>query len=124
MNESNLQTPRKKPSRGSVILLGFIIVLVIAAVLPNFVKARVTECQNSCINNLRQLDGAKEQWAIENDKSVGFVLSAEDEDAVFHSIKGGRASIKCPAGGRYTLGPIGSPPTCDATELPHVLPVN
>ncbi len=34
--------------------------------IPNFIKTRETAKKNTIINNLRLLDGAKEQWALEN----------------------------------------------------------
>src|SRR6185312_17212668 len=42
--------------------------LMMAIAIPNFVKARETSIQNACINNLRQIDAAKNQWALENNK--------------------------------------------------------
>ena len=38
--------------------------------IPNFVKARQTAQKNACINNLRQIDGAKKQWALDNKKTA------------------------------------------------------
>ena len=39
--------------------------LLAAIAIPNFLRARSTSQQNACINNLRQLDGAQQQWALE-----------------------------------------------------------
>ncbi len=33
---------------------------------------------NACINNLRQIDGAKQQWALENRKTVGSLPTAAE----------------------------------------------
>ena len=41
-----------------------------AIAIPNFVKARATSQQNACINNLRQIDAAKQQWALEKGKQA------------------------------------------------------
>lgn len=72
---------------------------------------------NACINNLRQLDGAKEQWALENRKTVGALPTEAD-------LIGEKAFIRqkpvCPQGGVYTLGPIGAKPTCSIPG--HQLP--
>ena len=43
-----------------------IIGLLAASAIPNFVKARQTSQANACINNLRQMDGAVQQYALEN----------------------------------------------------------
>ena len=45
-----------------------IIGLLAAIAIPNFVQARKTSQTNACLNNLRQIDGAKQQWALENGK--------------------------------------------------------
>ena len=43
-----------------------VIGLLAAIAIPNFVRARTTSQTNACINNLRQIDGAKQQWALDN----------------------------------------------------------
>src|SRR5438045_5059 len=48
-----------------IMIVVAIIGLLAAIAIPNFVRARTTAQQNACINNLRQLDGAKQQWALE-----------------------------------------------------------
>src|SRR5258708_8204364 len=45
-----------------------IIGLLAAIAIPNFIRARTTAQKNACINNLRQIDGAIQQWALENKK--------------------------------------------------------
>ena len=52
-----------------IMIVVAIIGLLAAIAIPNFVKARETAQKNACINNLRQIDGAKEQWALENKKT-------------------------------------------------------
>jgi prepilin-type N-terminal cleavage/methylation domain-containing protein len=54
-----------------IMIVVAIIGLLAAIAIPNFVKARQTAQRNACISNLRQIDGAKEQWALENKKSAG-----------------------------------------------------
>src|ERR1700753_1694164 len=49
-----------------IMIVVAIIGLLAAIAIPNFVHARTTAQQNACINNLRQIDGAKQQWALEN----------------------------------------------------------
>jgi len=90
-----------------IMIVVAIIGLLAAIAIPNFVKARGTAQKNACIRNLREIDGAKEQWALENKKSAG---SALDEAAVNSYIKGGGPS--CPGGGTYTYGNVDSNPTC------------
>lgn len=67
-----------------------------------------TSDKNICINNLRRIDGAKEQWALEKgfEGGTGFV---EAEVAIF--LKGGKIP-ECPKGGKYSLGRVNEAPRC------------
>jgi hypothetical protein len=56
----------------------FVIPLMMAIAIPNFVKARDTAMMNACINNLRLIDAAKNQWALEGSKKPGDVPTAQD----------------------------------------------
>lgn len=98
-----------------IMIVVAIIGLLAAIAIPNFVKARGTAQRNACINNLRQIDGAKEQWALEAKKKTGDPV---DEAAVNEYMKGG--APECPASGTYTYAAIGTLPTCSVTD--HVLP--
>jgi hypothetical protein len=79
------------------------------------------EAKRACINNLRILDAAKEQAAMESRWNSGHAIEAggSDEEKVLDYIKG-RAMPVCPAGGQYRLNPIGQNPVCtvDGHELP------
>ena len=90
-----------------IMIVVAIIGLLAAIAIPNFVKARTTAQQNACINNLRQIDGAKEQWALEKKKSSG---SASVDTEINAYIKGPAPS--CPSGGTYTYGAVDTSPTC------------
>jgi hypothetical protein len=63
---------------------------------------------SSCVNNLRQLEGATEQWALENKKTAGTLV---DSQAVLPYLKGSAMPV-CPEGGVYRLGQVGAPPQC------------
>ena len=63
---------------------------------------------NECINNLRQMDAAKQQWALEHNKTAEAVPTALD---VAPYLTGNRLPV-CPAGGVYTLNAMNLLPTC------------
>jgi prepilin-type N-terminal cleavage/methylation domain-containing protein len=92
-----------------IMIVVAIIGLLAAIAIPNFVKARTTAQTNACINNLRQIDGAKEQWALEKKKNDADACLSTD---VAPYIKG-NAMPKCPASGVYAVNAIGNNPTCD-----------
>ncbi|MGA9776700.1 MAG: prepilin-type cleavage/methylation domain-containing protein, partial [Verrucomicrobiia bacterium] len=52
-----------------------IIGLLAAIAIPNFLRARSTSQQNACINNLRQLDGSIQQWALETGQTATATVS-------------------------------------------------
>jgi regulator of replication initiation timing len=71
---------------------------------------------NTCINHLRQIDAAKQEWALENDQTDAAVPTALEllpylKDGIFPA---------CPSGGTYTINAVGVPPTCSIPG--HVLP--
>jgi len=70
----------------------------------------------TCLNNLRQIDGAKQQWALQNKKNTGAVPTATDIAPYLKA----KALPKCPAGGTYSLNSVGVVPTC--TIPGHALP--
>jgi len=70
----------------------------------------------ACINNLRQIDGAMQQWALENKKDATAIPTAKHIGVY---LKDG-VIPKCPAGGTYTLNSVGTVPTC--TIPGHALP--
>jgi hypothetical protein len=72
--------------------------------------------RNACINNLRQIDAAKQQWALEKNKRMNAVPAAED---LLPYLKDGVFPV-CPAGGTYYIGSVAELPQC--TVPGHVLP--
>jgi hypothetical protein len=62
----------------------------------------------ACINNLRQIDGAKQQWALENNRPPNSPVSPVDIAHFFQN----NVFPTCPAGGTYALNVVGAPPVC------------
>lgn len=63
----------------------------------------------ACINLLRLIDAAKQQWALEKQKPAGALLTAADLAPYLKT----PVLPPCPAGGVYTLNPAGQPPLCN-----------
>ena len=92
---------------------------VLAAIaIPNFVKARQTAQRNACINNLRLIDGAKQVWATENNKTPADVPSWADIKPYLGRNAG--KGLTCPKGGEYIIGAVGEKPRCSIPG--HALP--
>ena len=94
---------------GIVGVVGIAVVGMLAAIaIPNFVRARTTAQMNACINNLHMMDGAKQQWALENKKSPTDTPTQSD---VAPYLPNSQLPI-CPAGGTYMINAVGKDPTC------------
>jgi prepilin-type N-terminal cleavage/methylation domain-containing protein len=113
-----------------IMIVVAIIGLLAAIAIPNFVRARESAQTNACINNLRQIDGAKQQWALET-RQQGNATMSETELTPYLG-RGGAisTSIVCPAGGAGatfassyggTLGAVTNAPTCAVLPATHFL---
>jgi prepilin-type N-terminal cleavage/methylation domain-containing protein len=105
-----------------IMIVVAIIGLLVSIAIPNFVHARSSAQQNACINNLRQIDGAAQTWALEHNKTSSdtYVLNSITPyiklDSTGH-IPG------CPASGSYAPGAtVGNAPTCTLSTIGHKLP--
>jgi type II secretory pathway pseudopilin PulG len=103
-----------------------IIGLLAAIAIPNFVKARATSQANACINNLRQIDAAANQFALEKGRTSSSTCSLASDLTPYIKLNSANSVPPCPAGGTYSATiTVGSNPTCGlgSTVTPaHVLP--
>ncbi|MDB6065334.1 MAG: type secretion system protein [Pedosphaera sp.] len=109
-----------------IMIVVAIIGLLAAIAIPNFVRARTTAQQNACINNLRQIDGAKQQWALEN--KVSATASPADTEIQPYMGRGSAGTLpNCPAdSGRtfatsYTVNNVQTAPACKIISSTHQL---
>jgi len=111
-----------------IMIVVAIIGLLAAIVIPNSVRVRATAQQKDCINNLRQIDSAKQQWALEN-RAPGGIVPLETDIGPYLNRTGSTTNISCPAGGpsadfafSYSINAITNPPTCLIDSVLHALP--
>ena len=93
-----------------------IIGLILGIALPNFMKTRTRARQQICIENLSQIESAKQLWGVENNKKDGD--PATSADLIGPSLYIKRQPV-CPAAGKYDFTTIGENAKCDQTG--HVL---
>lgn len=83
---------------------------------PNGVRDPAQALAAACINNLRQIDGAMQQWALENKKTASSLVNQTELLRYFKS----NTMPVCPAGGVYTVTTVGLMPICSIPG--HALP--
>jgi prepilin-type N-terminal cleavage/methylation domain-containing protein len=117
-----------------IMIVVAIIGLLAAIAIPNFIRARTTAQTNACINNLRQIDAAKQEWALENHQLTNASpTSAQIQPYLGRGSGGSIASVVCPADSAqgfttsYSIQTLQIAPTCNilgtnAAGGTHILP--
>ena len=100
-----------------IMIVVAIIGLLAAIAIPAFMKARNSARRNGCINNLRQIDGAKDQYVLEYGGTNGIVLSWNNVGLYVKDITNKCFCPTAPSGARsfsnsYTMGVVGVDPVC------------
>jgi len=112
----------KAPSTAGFTLVEIMIVVAIIGLLatiaiPNFMRASAKAKQTACINNLRQLEGAKTTWAIESKAGPNAVPTIANVQPYLGRGTAGTAPT-CPAdmaatfATSYSLNDLNTAPTC------------
>jgi len=99
-----------------VLLIG----LLASIALPNFIKSRTTSQTNSCINNLRIIDYAIQQWALEEKRAENSAVQFDDISAYL------KRTVICPSGGAsfadsYSISTVGVEPSCQRLPDSHLI---
>jgi prepilin-type N-terminal cleavage/methylation domain-containing protein len=109
-----------------IMIVVAIIGLLAAIAIPNFVRARTTSQANLCIDNLRMIDGAKQQWALEQGQ-VGTSLPAATDIQPYMG-RGVGSLPFCPSDPHtsfttsYTMQNCETPPLCQVLPATHIEP--
>ena len=107
-----------------IMIVVAIIGLLAAIAIPNFVKARTTSQQNACINNLRQFDGAAQQWALETKQSANATVTSANIRPYVKLTSVGNLPA-CPASGTYSYNTVATNAVAcslSTAAAPHKLP--
>jgi prepilin-type N-terminal cleavage/methylation domain-containing protein len=98
-----------------IMIVVAIIGLLAAIAIPNFIRARATSQANACINNLRQIDAAINEWALENGKSTGSGVAGPATVSAYIKLNSANSVPGCPAGGTYGTTTVGATPQVNCT---------
>jgi len=109
-----------------IMIVVAIIGLLAAIAIPNFMRARQNSVTDVCVNNLRQIDTAKAQWALENGKTS--TATPDPSQLTPYIGHGSGAFPACPLspGGSpaYNVNTVGAAPTCPNSDTNHLAVLN
>jgi prepilin-type N-terminal cleavage/methylation domain-containing protein len=109
-----------------IMIVVAIIGLLAAIAIPNFIRARTTSQTNECIDNLRMIDGAKQQWALEQSQLGTVTPQATDIQPYLG--RGSGQLPTCPIDPQntfttsYTMNNCQTPPLCQISPATHIKP--
>jgi len=95
-----------------IMIVVAIIGLLLAIAVPNWAKTRVRAQTDACIENLSQIETAKQLWGLEHGMTNG---DTPVDDDLFGASLYMKEKPLCPSGGSYTIQPVGTPATCVIT---------
>ncbi len=92
-----------------ILIVGIpVICILVAIAIPNFFQSRVFISKNSCINLLREIEGAKDTWMQERHKTTNDTPTWNDLRPYLRE----PVPLECPDGGVYKIGRMNEMPTC------------
>jgi prepilin-type N-terminal cleavage/methylation domain-containing protein len=125
-----MKTVESPPRAGFTLVEIMIVVTIIgllaAICIPNFVRARAKSQSTACINNMRQIDYAIQQFALQKGLSAGVAINYPDDLTPYIKLNSTGSIPGCPAAGTYTTQLVGNTPSVicslgNTVDPPHVL---
>jgi prepilin-type N-terminal cleavage/methylation domain-containing protein len=111
-----------------IMIVVAIIGLLAAIAIPNFIRARTTSQQNACINNLRQIDAAIQEWGLENNASAAAAVTAVNITPYLgRGTFGSLNNVFCPLdstklfANSYTIVDVQTKPVCKTLPDTHTI---
>ncbi len=106
-----------------IMIVVAIIGILIAIAVPSFLRAREISRRNACQENQSKIDGAKQQWALEQNQPA-------TATPTWAELVGNAAYIRktpvCPSSGAYTIGDLATDPACSLStqaSFAHTFPL-
>ncbi len=109
-----------------IMIVVAIIGLLAAICIPNFVRVRARSQATACINNMRQIDSAIQQFSLANGLHAGDTINYPADLTPYIKLNTAQSIPGCPANGTYTVQIVGTNPSvvCSLSttvDPPHVL---
>lgn len=124
MSEQKPKRPAVSQRFLMIAAVGLALGLFALVAVPNFIKVHSGPCTNACINSLRQIDAAANQFALEKGLTNGQVIRFPNDLTPYIKLNSAGKIPPCPNGGIYHISKVGETPTCTlSTATPaHILP--
>ena len=109
-----------------IMIVVAIIALLAAIAIPNLMRAKTSANTNACIDNLRLIDAAKQQWALETG-AAGTTVPATSSIQPYLGRGNGELPV-CPLDNQqqfdssYIMNNCQTSPTCKIDTVNHKLP--
>jgi prepilin-type N-terminal cleavage/methylation domain-containing protein len=110
MKITRFQAGRKGFTLVEIMIVVAILGLLITIAVPNFIKTRSNAQRQVCVENLAQIESAKQIWGVEIGRTYG---DLPDDDELFGATQYMKEKPKCPSGGTLRVNPIGTTASCD-----------
>ena len=110
-----------------IMIVVAIIGLLAAIAIPSFMRARAKSQATACINNMRQIDAAVQQFCMETGQKAGNALNFPADVSAYIKLNSGNSMPGCPAAGNYMLTLVGNVPSVvcslgSTVDPVHILP--
>lgn len=104
-----------------LLIVVLVIGILLAIAVPNWMKTRDRSRAMQCVATLKRIADAKELYAHENSVGNGAPVTMAN---IYPDYFRAPSYPTCSGGGTYTVGNVGTSPTCSLSGLnpPHVLP--
>ena len=92
-----------------ILIVVAIVGILVGLAIPNFLKSRTQARKQMCIENLSQIESAKQVWGVERGKKEGDIPTETD---LIGNDKYIKRMPECAGGGVYDFKSIGTTATC------------
>jgi prepilin-type N-terminal cleavage/methylation domain-containing protein len=123
--EVGRRIPVLRQNRGRLAAYTLVEIMVVVAIIgvllgvavPAWAKSRNAARVKACVSNLRQIDSAKAQWALEFGKVDTDIPTAANLTPFLR----GNTMPRCPLDGTYRIRRVSRFPTCTYSSIGHTL---
>src|SRR5215467_12276565 len=98
-----------------IMIVVAIIGLLAAMCIPSYVRARANSQAAVCVHTMLDLEGAAQQWGLEQGKKNGEAPTFPDDLMPYMKLNKNGEIPPCPAGGKYDVAGLGTIPSVTCT---------